>query len=243
MSIETSLTYQKKFFSDFTDAWHKKSRYRLYQGIDATAENLRLDIEEAPGYILAYDKSAQAELHDFLQIGFIDFLRQHIPFFEVNDQGTIYFGNWYHRRDFGHINVILRAITQSTDEQRKILPQLEAFSDDPDHYLDRQLDAMRKEVYRDVDSLHTQIDNLEAEAAPERDQSAQGNGGFRGLLKNFIDPSDDPTPQLPMHPKPMPRNLRPALIKKSWRLMTPSINASANWKFLQPLPVMNTKLS
>ena len=72
MSIETSLTYQKKFFSDFTDAWHKKSRYRLYQGIDATAENLRLDIEEAPGYILAYDKSAQAELHDFLQIGFID---------------------------------------------------------------------------------------------------------------------------------------------------------------------------
>ncbi len=159
MSIETSLTYQKKFFSDFTDAWHKKSRYRLYQGIDATAENLRLDIEEAPGYILAYDKSAQAELHDFLQIGFIDFLRQHIPFFEVNDQGTIYFGNWYHRRDFGHINVILRAITQSTDEQRKILPQLEAFSDDPDHYLDRQLDAMRKEVYRDVDSLHTQIDN------------------------------------------------------------------------------------
>ena len=53
MSIETSLTYQKKFFSDFTDAWHKKSRYRLYQGIDATAENLRLDIEEAPGYILA----------------------------------------------------------------------------------------------------------------------------------------------------------------------------------------------
>ena len=41
MSIEASLTYQKKFFNDFTDAWHKKSRYRLYQGLDATAENLR----------------------------------------------------------------------------------------------------------------------------------------------------------------------------------------------------------
>lgn len=191
MSIAASLTYQKKFFNDFTDAWHKKSRYRLYQGLDATAENLRLDIEETPGYILAYDKNAQAELHDFLQIGLIDFLRQHIPFFEVNDQGTVYFGNWYHRREFGHINVILRAITQSADEQRRILPQLEAFSDDPDHYLDRQLDAMRKEVYRDVDSLHTQIDNLEAENAPERGQASQGNSGFRGLLKNFIDPSDD----------------------------------------------------
>lgn len=140
---------------------------------------------------MAYDKNAQAELHDFLQIGLIDFLRQHIPFFEVNDQGTVYFGNWYHRREFGHINVILRAITQSADEQRRILPQLEAFSDDPDHYLDRQLDAMRKEVYRDVDSLHTQIDNLEAENAPERGQATQGNSGFRGLLKNFIDPSDD----------------------------------------------------
>ncbi len=23
MSIEASLTYQKKFFNDFTDAWHK----------------------------------------------------------------------------------------------------------------------------------------------------------------------------------------------------------------------------
>ena len=50
---------------------------------------------------------------------------------------------------------------------------------------------MRKEVYRDVDSLHTQIDNLEAENAPERGQATQGNSGFRGLLKNFIDPSDD----------------------------------------------------
>ena len=53
---------------------------------------------------------------------------------------------------------------------------------------------MRKEVYRDVDSLHTQIDNLEAEAAPERDQPAQGGSGFRGLLKNFIDPNDDDDP-------------------------------------------------
>ena len=60
MSIEASLTYQKKFFNDFTDAWHKKSRYRLYQGLDATAENLRLDIEETPGYILATNFSAKS---------------------------------------------------------------------------------------------------------------------------------------------------------------------------------------
>ncbi len=94
MSIEASLTYQKKFFNDFTDAWHKKSRYRLYQGLDATAENLRLDIEETPGYILAYDKNAQAELHDFLQIGLIDFLRQHIPFLKlmIKEPSTLVIG-------------------------------------------------------------------------------------------------------------------------------------------------------
>lgn len=107
------------------------------------------------------------------------------------DVGTIYFGNWYVRRDFGVINVFCCAITQCTDEQRKIRSQLEAFLDDPDVYLDRQLDASCKEVYHDVDLRYTQIDNLEAEAAPERDVSAQGNGGSRGLLKNSIDPSDE----------------------------------------------------
>lgn len=85
----------------------------------------------------------------------------------------------------------MRAITQYTDETRQILPTLEAFSDDPELVLDRQLDAMRQEVYHDVDTLHTTIDNLEAEAAPERDTSATGNGGFRGLLKNYFELSDE----------------------------------------------------
>lgn len=115
-------------------------------------------------------------------------MRQTIPFFTVKHQGTIYFGNWYHRRDFGTINVLLRAITQSTEQQRKILPQHTAFSEHPHHYLDRQLDALRKTVYHDVHSHTTQIHNLTATAAPTRDQSAQGNGGFRGLLLNLLDP-------------------------------------------------------
>ena len=61
MTIQSSLDYQTKFFTDFAKAWADHSTFRLYQGIDTTAENLRLELSDAPGYILAYDKSAQRE--------------------------------------------------------------------------------------------------------------------------------------------------------------------------------------
>ncbi len=98
----------------------------------------------------------------------------------------------------GTTDASLAILTSSCEQSRSQLTNSAAsyhnsklFLTIPTIISDRQLDAMRKEVYRDVDSLHTQIDNLEAENAPERGQATQGNSGFRGLLKNFIDPSDD----------------------------------------------------
>jgi len=187
MSVESSLQYQQDFFEHFNQAWQDKSSYQLYRGLDTTADNLRLPIEEAPGYILAYDKNAQQELQDFLQTRFIAFVREHIPFFEVSDDGRVFFGDWYHRRQFGELKPVSRTIAQYTDEEQAIIPQLQAFSQDPDNYLQLELEAMRKDVYRDVNRLQNQ---LETEMATQSEPQEAANGGFRGLLKTFIDPSD-----------------------------------------------------
>lgn len=215
MTVESSLNYQQTFFSDFGTAWDKRSTFRLYQGIDTTATNLRLELNETPGYILAYDKDAQEELRVFLQKAFVAFLREHIPFFEVADDGRVFFGDWYHRREFGQLSVFTRTIDQVTSEERNILPQLVAFAEDPDHYLDNQLEALRKDIYRQVNDLHNQLEAASVEEPTQPARTATTTGGsFRGLLKNFIDPDDDaddapsePTPQPSRH-KPVPANLK-----------------------------------
>lgn len=194
MTVESSLNYQNNFFKTFTEAWKDRSTYRLYQGIDSTSETLRLALTETPGYILAYDKGAERELHDFLQQDFIAFLREHIPFFEVSDQGEVFFGDWYHRRQFGVIDVFARTIVQRTDAQRDILPQLRAFASDPDNFLDHQLEAMRKDTYQEVDRLHHQLEDAEADAASsDAVQPEAPSSRVRGFLKSFVDPDQDST--------------------------------------------------
>lgn len=192
MTVEASLTYQQTFFNDFAKAWQDQSTYRLYQGIDKTASSLRLEVTETPGYILAYDKGAQDELHDFLQKAFVAFLREHVPFFEVSDDGQVYFGDWYHRRQFGQLSVFTRTIDQATPQERNILPQLVAFAQDPEHYLDNQLEALRKNIYQTVNDLHNQLEAASVEETVQPTRSTNSaSGSFRGLLKNFIDPDDD----------------------------------------------------
>ncbi|WP_125580454.1 SbcC family exonuclease [Lacticaseibacillus suibinensis] len=192
MTVETSLNYQTTFFKNFAAAWADRSSYRLYQGIDNTAENLRLALSETPGYILAYDKQAERELHDYLRQDFIGFLREHVPFFEVSDQGEVFFGDWYHRRQFGTIDVFARTIVQRTDSEVAIMPQLEAFAQDESNYLDNQVEAMRKATYQEVDRLHQQLENAEAEAvtAPKANPDS-GSSRVRGFLKSFVDPDAD----------------------------------------------------
>lgn len=194
MSVENSLAYQQKFFGEFAKAWQDHSYYRLYAGIDKTAETLRLDIHEVPGYILAYDKSAQKELRQFLQSNLVDWLRKYVPFFEVSDDGRVYFGDWYHRREFGALDVFARSIVHQNESQQAILPHLSQFAKDPDHYLDDQIESLRKNVYQHATDLHSRLESLEtSEDEPEelqqRSQPSAGTG-FRGLLKNFIDPDD-----------------------------------------------------
>ncbi|KRN18663.1 hypothetical protein [Lacticaseibacillus camelliae] len=192
MTVESSLNYQNNFFKTFAQAWADRSTYHLYQGIDTTSETLRLTLAETPGYILAYDKAAVRELHDFLRQDFIAFLREHIPFFEVSDQGEVYFGDWYHRRQFGTIDVFSRSIVQRTDAEREILPQLRAFAKDPDHFLDNQLEAMRKDTYQEVDRLHRQLEDAEADAASSDAVQPEATGSrVRGFLKSFVDPDQD----------------------------------------------------
>lgn len=193
MTIQSSLNYQKQFFTDFSEAWEQRSTYHLYKGIDETAENLRLELEEAPGYILAYDKTAETELQTFLQQDLIKFIRGHIPFFDVADNGIVFFGDWYHRREFGRLNVFTRVIDQYTENQRTILPQLEAFAEDPDHYLDLQIEAMRKQTYTEVNRLHNQLEAAEAEdpSTTATDQPASTGTTIRGLFNKFIDPGTD----------------------------------------------------
>ncbi|WP_407895445.1 SbcC family exonuclease [Lacticaseibacillus sp. N501-2] len=201
MTVEASLTYQQNFFNDFAQAWRDQSTYRLYQGIDKTASSLRLEVTETPGYILAYDKGAQDELHDFLQKAFVAFLREHVPFFEVSDDGKVYFGDWYHRRQFGQLSVFTRTIDQATPQERNILPQLVAFAQDPEHYLDNQLEALRKNIYQTVNDLHNQLEAASVEEPTQPSRSTNSaSGSFRGLLKNFIDPDDDEDEPAPTQP-------------------------------------------
>lgn len=200
MSVENSLAYQQKFFSDFASAWEDHSYYRLYTGIDHTAENLRLDIHEVPGYVLAYDKSAQQELHHFLRDNLIKWLRQAIPFFEISDDGRIFFGDWYHRREFGSLDVFARSIVHQNEAQQDILPHLSQFAQDPDHYLDSQIERLRKTTYQHATDLHSRLEALEAqqdEPVQEEERPSSSGSGFRGLLKNFIDPEESTTQGAP----------------------------------------------
>lgn len=211
MSVEKSLAYQQKFFNDFATAWQDHSNYRLYKGIDDTAATLRLDIHEVPGYILAYDKSAQEELHDDLRGNFIQWLRQYVPFFEVSDDGRVFFGDWYHRREFGSLDVFGREIIHQNEEQQSIMPQLQNFAKDPDHYLDDQIERLRRRIYQEATDLHSQIEALESQDDGDSSSSAPAagaaSGGFRGLLKNFIDPDDAPDDSQ-RTTQPSRRNLR-----------------------------------
>lgn len=211
MSVEKSLAYQQKFFNDFATAWQDHSNYRLYKGIDDTAATLRLDIHEVPGYILAYDKSAQEELHDDLRGNFIQWLRQYVPFFEVSDDGRVFFGDWYHRREFGSLDVFSREIIHQNEEQQSIMPQLQNFAKDPDHYLDDQIERLRRRIYQEATDLHSQIEALESQDDGDSSSSAPAagaaSGGFRGLLKNFIDPDDAPDDSQ-RTTQPSRRNLR-----------------------------------
>ncbi len=192
MSVETSLAYQQQFFTAFAEAWADKSDYRLYKGIDDTARTLRLDIHEVPGYVLAYDKGAQEELHHYLRKNFIQWLRDYVPFFEVGEDGRVFFGDWYHRREFGRLDVFAREIMHQDEEQRAILPHLQEFAADPDHYLDAQVEQLRKACYQRTTELHSQLETLEADSATTETTKAPatGNGSnrLRGLLKNFMDP-------------------------------------------------------
>lgn len=211
MSVEKSLAYQQKFFNDFATAWQDHSNYRLYKGIDDTAATLRLDIHEVPGYILAYDKSAQEELHDDLRGNFIQWLRQYVPFFEVSDDGRVFFGDWYHRREFGSLDVFGREIIHQNEEQQSIMPQLQNFAKDPDHYLDDQIERLRRRIYQEATDLYSQIEALESQDDGDSSSSAPAagaaSGGFRGLLKNFIDPDDAPDDSQ-RTTQPSRRNLR-----------------------------------
>jgi hypothetical protein len=211
MSVETSLAYQQQFFTAFAKAWSDKSDYRLYKGIDDTARTLRLDIHEVPGYVLAYDKSAQEELHHYLRKNLISWLREYIPFFEVADDGRVFFGDWYHRREFGRLDVFAREIMHQDEDQRAILPHLQEFAADPDHYLDVQVEQLRKACYQHATDLHSQLETLEADNAdPDttRQNAPAASGStttrLRGLLKNFMDPdadtSDDAKEEAPATP-------------------------------------------
>lgn len=214
MTVESSLNYQRSFFNDFADAWAKRSTFKLYQGIDKTASTLRLEVSETPGYILAYDKGAQDELRTFLQKAFVVFLREHVPFFEVSDDGRVFFGDWYHRRQFGVLSIFTRTIDQTTAEERNIMPQLNAFAQDPDHYLDNQLEALRKDIYRGVNDLHNQLEAAEVEAPAQPTRTTTSGGSLRGLLKNFIDP-DDEEEDTPMPSQPTRRRSQaPADLKQ-----------------------------
>lgn len=215
MSVETSLAYQQQFFTAFAKAWADKSDYRLYKGIDDTAHTLRLDIHEVPGYVLAYDKSAQEELHHYLRKNFIQWLREYVPFFEVADDGRVFFGDWYHRREFGRLDVFAREIMHQDEEQRAILPHLQAFAADPDHYLDTQIEQLRKDCYQQATDLHSQLETLEADSAgsPEPARTTAPAGGnttkrLRGLLKNFMDPDAETTEEPETDAAPTPTTRR-----------------------------------
>lgn len=201
MDIEKSLDYQKRFFTNFAAAWQDHSDLDLYRGIDATADALRLDLSEVPGYILAYDKQAQSELHAYLQKGLVEWLQTYIPFFEVSADGIVMFGDWYHRRQFGVLDVWTRQIMQYSDAERQILPDLETYAADPENYLKKRLANLHDEAYSEADHLQSRLEQAQAAVAVEpdaltRSSRERSGGGFKGLMKNFIDqPEDEAAPQ------------------------------------------------
>lgn len=179
---------------------------------------------------------------DFLAGDLIKFLREHIPFFEVTDDGRVFFGDWYHRREFGQLSVFARTINQVTPEQQVILPQLEAFAADPDNYLDHQVDALQKKLYQEVNRLHAKLESAQAEpvAAP---QPSSGST-LRGLFKNFIDPAmTRKTPrQAPpsLRSQPTPRRYKASLPRPRPKPTPSSTPKSASCKSVPPSPAMNT---
>lgn len=201
MDIEKSLDYQKRFFTNFAAAWQDHSDLDLYRGIDATADALRLDLSEVPGYILAYDKQAQSELRAYLQKGLVEWLQTYIPFFEVSADGIVMFGDWYHRRQFGVLDVWTRQIMQYSDAERQILPDLETYAADPENYLKKRLANLHDEAYSEADHLQSRLEQAQAAVAAEpdaltRSSRERSGGGFKGLMKNFIDqPEDEAAPQ------------------------------------------------
>lgn len=203
MSIEKSLDYQKRFFTNFAAAWRDHSDLDLYRGIDATADALRLDLSEVPGYILAYDKQAQAELRAYLQKGLIQWLQTYIPFFEISADGVVMFGDWYHRRQFGVLDVWTRQIMQYADEERQILPDLENYAADPENYLKKRLARLHDDIFADADHLQSQLEKAQHQAeeqpeAPTRSsRDRNSSGGFKGLMKNLIDQPDSQAAEKP----------------------------------------------
>lgn len=201
MDIEKSLDYQKRFFTNFAAAWQDHSDLDLYRGIDATADALRLDLSEVPGYILAYDKQAQSELRAYLQKGLVEWLQTYIPFFEVSADGIVMFGDWYHRQQFGVLDVWTRQIMQYSDAERQILPDLETYAADPENYLKKRLANLHDEAYSEADHLQSRLEQAQAAVAAEpdaltRSSRERSGGGFKGLMKNFIDqPEDEAAPQ------------------------------------------------
>ncbi|ANK60362.1 hypothetical protein [Loigolactobacillus backii] len=194
MDTEKCLNYQKQFFIDFAQAWHDRSDLELYRKIDTTASSLRLETSEVPAYILAYDKQAQAELKAYLQRGLTKWLRTYIPFFEINSEGVVMFGDWYHRRQFGVLDVWNRQIIQTDELQQQILPELEGYEKDNDNYLQNRLDQLHEQLYQEANELHADLDRATenadsavAQSRLNRDKAPQQNSGRLKNLLNFMD--------------------------------------------------------
>lgn len=200
MKIDECLNYQTRFFNNFNQAWQNHSDLMLYKQIDNTAENLRLDISEVPGYILAYDQQAQQELHDYLQDGLIKWLKHYLPFFEINHNGVVMFGNWYHRRRFGVLDTWRRKIVQTTAEEQSVIPELEKYAEDPKNYLDLQLKHAHNIIYDDANSIKRRINELEQQnttndepapsQTPKEEHSASSNR-LSNLFAKLIDDNEE----------------------------------------------------
>ncbi|KRN27993.1 hypothetical protein IV38_GL001834 [Lactobacillus selangorensis] len=201
MDTEQCLNHQKRFFTDFAQAWQDRSDLNLYDGIDATADSLRLEISEVPDYILAYDKQAESELESYLQEGLVKWLAEYLPFFEISPNGIVMFGDWYHRRQFGVLDVWQRRIVQTNEEQRAIIPELQELSTDPDNYLQSQLNDLHNRIYEKADALKRELDashsddpEAPASAAADnersRTQQKTRSTGFKNFFQDFMEGDD-----------------------------------------------------
>lgn len=200
MKINECLNYQTRFFNNFNQAWQNHSDLMLYKQIDNTAENLRLDISEVPGYILAYDQQAQQELHDYLQEGLIAWLKHYLPFFEINHNGVVMFGNWYHRRRFGVLDTWRRKIIQTNADEQSVIPELEKYAEDPKNYLDNQIKHVHDIVYDDANSLKRRINKLEKQnneapvadetSAAPKEEHPTSSSRLSSFFANLIDDDD-----------------------------------------------------